>query len=169
MKVKVIKAGLKSYWYADKIGETFKVRGHDGGELVYDFQDIRTGHFFDKNDVEIINEGKVMKSTDKITLEFTGKQLAKIYALSGKSNGPDECCVFATLKQMFDPRQEKYAEMLSVIQRADILNYSDYGRQWEEFLFRAEQTPEQKQLAEVMTKISELQKQAEKLQGLINK
>jgi len=34
---------------------------------------------------------------------------------------------------------------------------------------RETQTPEQKQLQEVMTKISELQEQANKLQGLINK
>ena len=62
MKVKVIKAGLSSYWYAGKVGEVFEVIENKNGS--WDFQeanDREVKRYFDKDDVEVIKEEKAMK------------------------------------------------------------------------------------------------------------
>jgi len=58
MKVKVIKAGLSSYWYADKLGEVFEAVVNNNGS--WDYKEVGSpgvNRYFDKDDVEIIYEG----------------------------------------------------------------------------------------------------------------
>jgi len=54
MKVKVIKSGLPTYWYADRIGEVFEVQEYYGGYSVLSL----VGHTISKEDVEIMKEVK---------------------------------------------------------------------------------------------------------------
>lgn len=63
MKVKVIKANLLSYWYADKIGEVFDVVDYSNinqPTFAYHVKDCKEGKLFNKDDVEIINEENQM-------------------------------------------------------------------------------------------------------------
>ena len=166
MKVKVIKAGLKSYWYADLIGKTFEVEPFKdeswGFKLVSDwFQ----GSYFAKDDVEIINEEKVMKREDKINLEMTLKEAARIYAVLGRTNGDIRTDLYSKLKEMFD-RDGKAYEI--TVDSLNVVHYYTIQKEFEEAIFD-QKSPAQIELEALQTKINELQTQAAKLQGLINK
>lgn len=88
------------------------------------------------------------------------KDLNKIMFADGSWNYLDSYSADLTMGTVWD-----VAEVYECPQR-DILNFNNPGVLiWK----RETQTPEQKQLQEVMNKISELTVQAEKLQGLINK
>jgi len=61
MKVKVIKAGLPTYWYANKIGEEFEVNKERYGYLPINSNNSKygeSGYFFHFEDVEIIKDMK---------------------------------------------------------------------------------------------------------------
>lgn len=68
MKVRAIKANLNSYWYADNIGKVYDVEEVQSTNHNFKYKVIGSElggtKYFDKNDVEIINEEKAMKRAD---------------------------------------------------------------------------------------------------------
>lgn len=66
MKVKVIKANLPTYWYAERVGEVFEVVDVSSNTLcpelgfVFKSTDEQTQRYFDLDDVEIVKEEKQM-------------------------------------------------------------------------------------------------------------
>lgn len=64
MKVKVIKANLESYWYAANIGKIYDVEEVKAEKHKFEYKVVGSElvgtKYFDKDDVEIINEEKVM-------------------------------------------------------------------------------------------------------------
>ena len=73
MKVKVIKANLGSYWYADNIGKVYDVEEIELANHKFEYKVIGSElggtKYFDKDDVEIINEGKEVKTFTKADLK----------------------------------------------------------------------------------------------------
>lgn len=167
MKVKVIKANLSSYWYADKVGEVFEVIENKNGS--WDFQEANNREvkrYFDKGDVEIIEEKKQIKREDKINIEMTLQDAAWLYAISARANGTVGYSLYKTLKSFVDPDGVAYNKFI-----ADKFNLIDYRAVQE--AFEAEifgrKSAEQKQLDILMQQITDLQAQAEKLQDVIGK
>ena len=167
MKVKVIKAGLKSYWYADKVGQTFEVTPFDGTYWGYKLVSNEShGSYFDKYDVELINEEKKMKREDKINLEMTLQGVAWLYAITARANGTIGYDIYKNLKSMVDPDGKAYNKYLGG--KFNLIDYRSVQEEFEAAIFDRK-SPAQIELEALQTKINELQSQAEKLQGLINK
>ncbi len=110
-----------------------------------------------------------MKATDKITLEVTGHQLAKAYAILGNANGLSEPCLFRTIQRLIDPNQLKYDELILDMSEKECLNYSAYKEKWEDMLFSKPKSVEEIELDSVLDRIAELTQQAETLKKLIDK
>jgi len=177
MKVKVIKAGLKSYWYADKVGQTFEVTPFDGTYWGYKLVSNEShGSYFDKYDVEIINEEKIMKKSDLKSGMHVELRNGHTYMVLTDGYYGGFCLVLIgaigwandAWNEDMTCRESKDLDIMKV-HTPPIYNVMEISNQRKLVWERVEQTPEQKQLQQMLTKISELQTQAEKLQGLINK
>lgn len=167
MKVKVIKAGLGSYWYADKLGEVFEVVVNNNGS--WDYKEVGSpgvNRYFDKDDVEIIQEDKTMKREDKINVELTLQDVAWLYALAARANGSVGYGIYKTLKSIIDPDGTAYNKYIAG--KLDLIDYRAVQEGFEAEIF-GRKSPEQKQLDILMKQITDLQKQAEKLQGIVGK
>lgn len=178
MKVKVIGATLGSYWYADKLGQVFDVVDYSNPNqptFAYHVKDCKEGNLFNKNDVEIINEEKVMKKSDLRTgmRVVHGKHprqegyaivvcdLDKIFFKSGGWNSLQTynddltgSCSSWDITEVYD------------VPDYSVLNFEVAG----ELLWRREtKSAEQIQLDVLQEKIVELTREAEKLQKLVQK
>lgn len=173
MKVKVIKANMYTYWYADKIGQVFDVR-----ESAYNYVCNDTEHAFDKDDVEVIEESKMntftksnLKTGMRILTESGTEYMvfldaAHSYGLGGKD------CVVSIVKGDTTWNPLHYIDDSEIIEVKQAAHPFDFLWDWEGYETiwkREEKTPEQIQLDKVMDQIAELQKQAQELQELINK
>ena len=56
MKVKIVKATLNTYWYADKIGEVFEVKPSTNNGLDYELVD--KGHYILSDDCIVLPDHK---------------------------------------------------------------------------------------------------------------
>jgi hypothetical protein len=56
MKIRIVKAGQPTYWYADKIGEVLNVTGVDEGDYVVEYDGTLDDHYVDKTDCEEVIE-----------------------------------------------------------------------------------------------------------------
>lgn len=171
MKVKVIKASLSSYWYADRIGQEYDVveiqlGGHEKLEYKVVGSELVGTKYFDKDDVEIIEEEKAMKREDRVNVEITLHEAAWLYAITAKANGTVGYNVYKTLKSLVDPEGEAYDECIAG--KFDLIDYKSIKREFEAAIFDRK-SPEQVELDKLMSQISDLQKQAEKLQEVIAK
>ena len=108
-----------------------------------------------------------MKIDDKIYIEMNGRQMAKAYAVLGRSNGSHQAEIWSELKGYLDPKQEKYNLFIDPMHKLDTLNYNSYENKWLELLFGDGKSKEQKQLEEVMSKIEQLNQEASKLKEMI--
>lgn len=186
MKVKVIKANLSSYWYADRIGQEYdvvEIQLDNRNKFEYKVigSELVGTKYFDKDDVEGIKEDRTMFDIkkDKWFIYTPTPEISKVvqrwlfaqgFVWQHFKDAEIHCTDSRYLKlspseddafchtDTIDPKYDKSKEIkLTFKTIVDSVEYPET------------QTPEQKQLQEVMTKISELQEQAEKLQGLINK
>lgn len=168
MKVKVIKANLPSYWYANNLHKIYDVEEVrlDNHKFEYKVIGSELGgtKYFDKDDVEIINEEKQMKREDKISLEMTLQEAARIYAILGRTNGDINTTLYSKLRNMLDKDGKAYKITEGQI---GIVGYYTIQKELEAAIFD-QKTPAQIELEALQTKISELQVQATKLQELIN-
>lgn len=108
-----------------------------------------------------------MKIDDKVCVAMTGRQMAKAYAVLGRSNGSGQAEIWSELKSYLDPKQEKYNLFIDCMHKLDTLNYNSYEDKWLELLFSDGKSEEQKQLDELMLKIEQLNKEANKLKEMI--
>ena len=183
MKVKVIKANLSSYWYADNVGKVYDVEevqlGSDKFEYKVIGSELGGTKYFDKDDVEIINEENEVKTFTKADLR-TGMRV--VHGKHPRHTQLDAIVVRDLGQVLFKDGGYNYldsydnnlgqqgsvwdiTEVYDVPMRG-VLDFNVKG----DLLWKLEkQTPEQKQLQVVMTKISELQAHAKNLQELINK
>ena len=172
MKVKVIKASFASYWYADRIGQEYDVvESHLGGHEKLEYKVVGSElvgtKYFDKDDVEIINEGKkAMKREDKVNVEITLQEAACLYAITAKANGTDGYNVYKTLKSLVDPEGKAYNECIAG--KFDLIDYKSVEREFVAAIFDRK-SPEQVELDKLMSQIQDLQAQAQKLQQVVNK
>lgn len=186
MKVKVIKAKCASYWYANKIGEVFEVVDVPSNSLnpgfVFKSTDEQTQRYFDLDDVEIVKEEKQMKKSDLRTgdLIVTTDNGGAVRVYLGTANGDIVAgCTWFPLKEYSDEHLFGWSapsaygsSFLEVWRPKSNKDFCDAqpNKYSHELIWKKEQrTPEQKQLQEVMKKISELQDEAEKLQKLVQK
>ncbi|CAM3631429.1 hypothetical protein [Mesobacillus zeae] len=86
MKIRIIKAGVSTYWYADKIGEVFDVTGTDhptrsGYSVRYDGECSK--YYVTSDDCEIVNEeADEMDVIEKMQAEITELK-SRVAALEG--------------------------------------------------------------------------------------
>lgn len=181
MKVKVIKAGLGSYWYADKLGEVFEVVVNNNGS--WDYKEVGSpgvNRYFDKDDVEIIKEvpmfdikkdkwfiytptheisklvqnwlfdqGFVWQHHEDTSIRYTSSLYLK---LSPYTTGA--FCHTDSIDLKHDTAKEIKLTFKTVVDFVE---------------FPETKSEEQKQLDILMQQITDLQKQAEKLQGVVGK
>lgn len=168
MKVKIVSALLKSFWYSRMIGKVFEVEdGSPNGTDYFVINDPQyQGNGLVKTDVEIIKEKKQMKATDKITLELTGKQLAKIYAVMGKTNGSFQNCIWDKAKEILDPHLEIYDKIVGGKGKLEVMDYCSYEDAWLKALFE-EKSEAQLQLEKLQDQIAQLTKEADTLKGML--
>lgn len=182
MKVKVIKANLDSYWYADNIGKVYDVEevqlsNHSNLEYKVIGSELGGTKYFDKDDVEIINEESVMKRSDL----RTGM---RVIHGNHPRHSDTVFIVINDLGKVFGSNDTGFNYIASYTQSLEMsggiwdvtevydcpkANILDFNIKGDLLWKRNTQTPEQKQLQEVMDKISDLQKQAEILQGMVGK
>lgn len=122
--------------------------------------------YFDKDDVEIINKEKAVKRSDKVNVEVTLQEAAQIYVLLGKVNGTVGFNAYKTFKDLVDPKGEAWNKCIAG--KFESIHYLGVQKEFEAAIFDRK-TPEQQELDELMSQISDLQKQAEVLQGMIGK
>lgn len=168
MKVKVIKATLASYWYANRIGEVFEVETCTADQEKFTYKEVNreVNRYFDKDDVEIINEEKAMKREDKVSVEMTLQEAAWLYAITARANGTVGYGIYKIFKSLVDPDGKAYNKC--VADKFDLIDYRVVQKEFEAAIFD-KKSPAQIELEGLQMKISELQDQAAKLQGLISK
>ena len=74
MKVRIKKARIPSYWYVDKIGQTFEVHSEEikKGDISYYGCVDRMCHLIEINDCEVIEEPRPFKVGDPVEVRVKG-------------------------------------------------------------------------------------------------
>ena len=99
----------------------------------------------------VTEEPKQMKATDKITVEITLAELAKIYAVLGKCSGLKCSDLYSLAQKTFDV-ENKRLEFMNDIEGADVLKYHNYENDFLKLMF-----PEPPKKSKEQNKIEELQ------------
>ena len=99
----------------------------------------------------VTEEPKQMKATDKITVEITLAELAKIYAVIGKCNGETNSSLFALAGKVLDPKNKRRGFMDN-IKPADVVYYHRYEKEFLKLMFSEPPKKSKEQI-----KIEELQ------------
>ncbi len=99
---------------------------------------------------EIKKEYKGMKGSDKVMVELTGYQVAKLYAVMGSANGPSSACSWFKFRDLLgDNYQKIYNEHILGKPREERLNYNKYVSLWESVILE----PETPALTEALKKV----------------
>ena len=104
----------------------------------------------------VTEEPKQMKATDKITVEITLAELAKIYAVLGKCSGHKCSDLYSLAQKTFDV-ENKRLEFMNDIEGADVLKYHNYEDAFLKLMF-----PEPPKKSKEQIKIEELQETIDK-------
>jgi len=99
----------------------------------------------------VTEEPKQMKPTDKITVEITLAELAKIYAVMGKCNGETTSSLFELAGKTLDP-ENKCRDFMDNIESADTVYFHRYEREFMSLMF-----PEPPKKSKEQIKIEELE------------
>ena len=108
-----------------------------------------------------------MKPTDKITVEITLAELARIYAIMGKVTASADCTLWDKAKELLDPEREVYDAIVGAREdgrTTTILQYHTYQKEWVNALFKQE-TEQQKRIRELKETIAKAQQQIEELEN----
>lgn len=104
----------------------------------------------------VTEEPKQMKATDKITVEITLAELAKIYAVLGKCSGRKCSDLYSLAQKTFDV-ENKRLEFMNDIEGADVLKYHNYENDFLKLMF-----PQPPKKSKEQIKIEELQETIDK-------
>lgn len=178
MKVKVIKSSGAGYWYAGKAGQVFDAEPFDS--TIWDFklidnQNPGVSRYFDKDDVEIIQEEKTMKKGDLKTgmrVVTADGWFGICLNLEGKNVIVSEKD-YLFIDTMTDDMTYKDASGCNVVEVYGLpksyLHMINPNVKGDLLWKRDQKTEEQKQLDILLEQITDLQKQAEKLQSIVGK
>jgi len=112
-------------------------------------------------------EPKKMKPEDKVTIEISLGELAKIYAAMHKTTGSG--CILSTYKYaatVLDPDRSKIKLFDYTIKKifGEKVNYHLMQKDWEELLFGPQETEQQKKVRELREKAQALLDEADELE-----
>lgn len=109
-----------------------------------------------------------MKKEDIVSFSISAREALRLYAVISKTNGDVTTDLYKELKALLDPKQEIYNKYIEEFSGISNINY--YGIQYtlEAEVFK-EKSKAEEQLDNVMSKLAELQKEAEQLQETIKK
>lgn len=106
-----------------------------------------------------------MKPTDKITVEITLAELAKIYAIMGRSNGSHAgWTLYGEGYGLFGAIDGAWNDKLKDIIADGIINYHQIEKEWVDYIFKQE-TEQQKRIRELKETITKAQQQIEELEN----
>ena len=146
-------------WY--KVGSEFTIRSNSFIDYEDDTVCYRVEEFSDNNiwiQADHFNlvkeEHKQMKPTDKITVEITLAELAKVYAVMGKCNGETNSSLFALAGKVLDPKNKRRGFMDN-IKPADVVYYHRYEKEFLKLMFLepAKKSKEQIKIEELQATI----------------
>jgi hypothetical protein len=108
-----------------------------------------------------------MKPTDKITVEITLGELARIYAVMGNVTAAADCTLWDKAMELLDPEGEVYDAIIDA--RDDgrttrTLHYHTYREEWLNALFKQE-TEQEKRIRELKETITKAQQQIKELEN----
>ena len=149
MRVKAVTDYPENNFKRISVGDFGTVTGFD--DYVKDFVHV---HFDNGRREEFYDwrvEPKQMKATDKITVEITLAELAKIYAVMGKCNGETSSSLFELAGKTLDP-ENKRRDFMDNIKAADTVYFHRYEREFMSLMF-----PEPTKKSKEQIKIEELQ------------
>ena len=148
-------------WY--KIGSEFTIRSDSfvdrtDDEVCYLVEECSNNKIWIQgNHFNLVKEEpKQMKPTDKITVEITLAELAKIYAVMGKCNGETLSSLFKLAGKTLDP-ENKRGDFMDNIKAADTVYFHRYEREFMKLMF-----PEPPKKSKEQIKIEELQSTIDK-------
>ena len=139
------------------IGDVGTVLNHASDELVsVKFGDKPLEVIYSWRVEPVTEEPKQMKATDKITVEITLAELAKIYAVLGKCSGHKCSDLYSLAQKTFDV-ENKRLEFMNDIEGADVLKYHNYENDFLKLMF-----PQPPKKSKEQIKIEELQSTIDK-------
>ena len=148
-------------WY--KFGSEFTIRSEpfidtqDNTVCYHIKEQLRNSVWIQGNHFKLTKEEpKQMKPTDKITVEITLAELAKIYAVMGKCNGETLSSLFKLAGKTLDP-ENKRRDFMDNIKAADTVYFHRYEREFMKLMF-----PEPRKKSKEQIKIEELQSTIDK-------
>lgn len=158
--------GLPSEWCIIRVGYVYSVKSNAAFCRSYDllgsYEELK-GHLIQKP-----KEKKGMKGSDKVMVELTGYQVAKLYAVMGHTNGPDLCNSWFKFQELLgDSIQEIHNKHFRGKKYEDVRNYANYREEWESVILEPETpllTEAQKKALELKETIAKAQKQLEGLE-----
>lgn len=134
------------------MGDVGTVINHASDELVsVKFGDKPLEVIYSWRVEPMTEEPKQMKATDKITVEITLAELAKIYAVMGKCNCETNSSLFALAGKVLDPKNKRRGFMDNITP-ADVVYYHRYEKEFLKLMF-----PEPLKKSKEQIKIEELQ------------
>ena len=105
-----------------------------------------------------------MKPTDKITVEITLGELARIYAVMGKATAIADRTLWDKAKELLDPKRKVYDAIIAVRDGWTTLQYHTYREEWLNALFKQE-SEQQKRIRELKETITKAQQQIKELEN----
>lgn len=90
-----------------------------------------------------------MKPEDKVVIEVSLRELARVYAVMGRVNGKvavHEESLWEVARKQLDPFGRNYAKFMPSVQMIQTLNYNSYQDKWESLFFDDETTRKIKEL-----------------------
>lgn len=148
-------------WY--KVGSEFTIRSDSfvdrtDDEVCYLVEEFSNNKIWIQgNHFNLVKEEpKQMKATDKITVEITLAELAKIYAVLGKCTGHKCSDLYSLAQKTFDV-ENKRLEFMNDIEGADVLKYRNYENDFLKLMF-----PQPPKKSKEQIKIEELQSTIDK-------
>lgn len=95
-----------------------------------------------------------MKPEDKVVIEVSLRELARVYAVMGRVNGKVavyEEPLWEVARKQLDPFGRNYDKFMPSVESNNTLDYNSYQDQWERLFFEDETTRKIKELEATIT------------------
>ena len=163
MRVKAVTDYPENNFKRISVGDFGTVTGFD--EYVKDFVRV---HFDNGRREEFYDwrvEPKQMKPTDKITVEITLAELAKIYAVVGECSGSTPDTLWNYACDLFDPDQVKRQGFLEDKTDEEILSFGPYESEFLSLIFN-NKSKEQIKIEELQSTIDKAARELKELREM---